>query len=145
MLIVAAAYLLAHTGSPRVQAEPRYVDELAVALYADATVTPVPPTPTPVPPTPTPIPFQTTVYWLYAHPDDESLAPGAAIREAQWAGHRNVVVIFSSGENTAVRTQLGLTRDQTIASRQAETREKALHASAPIHAILKPTQPARCF
>ena len=53
-------------------------------------------------------PFSTTVYWLFGHPDDESLAAGGAIREAQWAGHRNVVVIFSSGENTAVRRQLGL-------------------------------------
>jgi LmbE family N-acetylglucosaminyl deacetylase len=94
-----------------------------MALYVDATMTPVPPTPTPIPPTPTPVPLRTTIYWLFAHPDDESLAAGAAIREAQGAGHRNVVVVFSSGENTVVRRQLGLSREQTIASREAETRE----------------------
>lgn len=116
----AAAYLLSHTESPRAQAESEPIDYLAMALYTDATPTPIPPTPTPPP---TPIPLQTTIYWLFAHPDDESLAAGAAIREAQWAGHRNVVVIFSSGESTAVRTQLGLTREQTIASREAETRD----------------------
>jgi LmbE family N-acetylglucosaminyl deacetylase len=129
-LIVGAAHLITGASSRRVQAESPVVDYEAMALYMDATPTPIPPSPTPVPPTPapvpptpTPVPLQTTIYWLFAHPDDESLAAGAAIRAAQWAGHRNVVVVFSSGENTAVRRQLGLTREQTIASREAETRE----------------------
>jgi LmbE family N-acetylglucosaminyl deacetylase len=122
-LTVALAYLFARPDSSPVPAEAGPIDYVAMAMYVDATPTPIPPTPTPVPPTAVPVPLRTTVYWLFAHPDDESLAAGAAIREAQWAGHRNVVVVFSSGENTVVRRQLGLSREQTIASREAETRE----------------------
>lgn len=122
-LTIGLAYFGGQTASTIVQAEPRVDEYVAMAMYIDATPTPIPATPTPVPPTAVPVPLQTTVYWLFAHPDDESLAAGGAIRAAQWSGHRNVVVVFSSGENTAVRRQLGLSREQTIASREAETRD----------------------
>ena len=70
-----------------------------------------------------PAPPKLTVYWLFAHPDDESLAAGGALYDSQNAGLHNVVIVFSTGENTLVRRRLGLSREQTIASRQAETRE----------------------
>jgi LmbE family N-acetylglucosaminyl deacetylase len=123
-LILTLVYTSGHASS-RPATKPWYseVDALQATSF-DVPPAPPAPTTTPLPPSPTaapPVPLQTTIYWLFAHPDDESLAAGAALRQAQIAGHRNVVVIFSSGEMTAVRKQLGLTRDQTVASRQAET------------------------
>jgi len=60
-------------------------------------------------------------FWVFAHPDDETLAAGVAIARSQQLGLRNVVVIVSSGENTAVGQRLGLTRQETASDRAYET------------------------
>jgi LmbE family N-acetylglucosaminyl deacetylase len=68
-----------------------------------------------------PPPLPPIAFWIFAHPDDETLAAAAAMIESQQAGVRNVVVIVSSGENTITRQRLGLTNAQVKAARQAES------------------------
>jgi LmbE family N-acetylglucosaminyl deacetylase len=63
---------------------------------------------------------QSTVFWIFAHPDDETLAAGGALSTSQAEGHRNVVVIVSSGEHTRVRDRLSLTREEVVTSRRLE-------------------------
>lgn len=65
---------------------------------------------------------QTTNYWIYAHPDDETLASAAAMMQSEEDGNRNVVVIISSGENTAVGPRLRLSKQQTSEAREKESR-----------------------
>ena len=89
-------------------------------VATQAAVTETPPATPPPTPTPSPPPALPTVYWIFAHPDDETLAAGGALSRSQAAGYRNVVIIVSTGENTAVRSRLGWTRDQIIAARTAE-------------------------
>ena len=55
--------------------------------------------------------------------NNETLAAAGAILALQELGYANVVVIASSGENTVVMQRLGLSREETIASRAAEATE----------------------
>jgi LmbE family N-acetylglucosaminyl deacetylase len=130
VLILTAAGALAGSGAIQLRAlagddpESRINEVLSLQVsggppMVDPLWAEVPFTPSVAPPSPPKL----TVYWLFAHPDDESLAAGGALYELQNAGVRNVVIIFSTGENTLVRRRLGLTLEQTVASRRAETRE----------------------
>ena len=65
-------------------------------------------------------PEPVTVYWLFAHPDDETLAAGGAIAASVRAGNQNVVVFLSSGEHSAVGPRRNLTRNQVRTSRASE-------------------------
>ena len=62
------------------------------------------------------------IYWVFAHADDETLTAAGAIKESQDSGYKNIVVIVSSGENTAVGDRLGLSKSQTAAAREKEVR-----------------------
>lgn len=62
-----------------------------------------------------------TVYWLFAHPDDETLAAGAALAEHNAAGLYNIVVFLTRGEATGVCPQIGLNEAQCIQARINES------------------------
>lgn len=130
VLTLTAVFALAETGAIRLHAlaggdsAPSSSEVLALEVVLtppaiDPVAVEVSFTPLAAPPAPP----RLTVYWLFAHPDDESLAAGGALYESQYAGVHNVVIIFSTGQNTLVGRRLGLTMEQTVASRQAETRE----------------------
>jgi len=97
---------------------------------AAATPTPTPeqtpttrPTPTPEPtplPTPTVNEDHATVYWVFAHPDDETISSAGAMYESQEAGNRNVLITLTDGETTRVGSQLGLSLKQVAAAREKE-------------------------
>lgn len=77
--------------------------------------------PTPIlSPTPEPTKEQATVYWIFAHPDDETLAAVGAIYDSQKAGNKNVVIIVTDGESTAVGPRLGLSLKQVAVAREKE-------------------------
>lgn len=67
------------------------------------------------------------IYWVFAHPDDETLAGGGALWRYKQEGYRNVVIIVSSGERTAVGTRLGLTPQETGIARRMETEAALEH------------------
>ena len=46
----------------------------------------------------------TTVYWVFAHPDDETISSAGAMYESQEAGNRNVLITVTDGETTAAGT-----------------------------------------
>jgi LmbE family N-acetylglucosaminyl deacetylase len=84
------------------------------------------PTPKPTPtPEPTPIPMptfngHTTVFWVFAHPDDETLSSAGAMYESQEAGNRNVLITVTDGETTAVGPLLRLSLKQVATAREKE-------------------------
>jgi LmbE family N-acetylglucosaminyl deacetylase len=61
-----------------------------------------------------------TVYWVFAHPDDETLVAAGAIYDAQQAGYRNVVITVTDGTASAVGPKLGLTPAKLGAARERE-------------------------
>jgi len=86
------------------------------------------PTPTRAPtPTPEPTPIRmppfnghTTVYWVFAHPDDETISSAGAMYESQKTGNRNVLITITDGETTAAGSRLGLSPKQVAAARDKE-------------------------
>ena len=112
--------------SLRVAAE---IADLTPSLTPLETPRPTPmPTPKPTPkptsePTPIPMPTwngQTTVYWIYAHPDDETISSAGAMYASQKAGNRNVLVFVTDGETTGVGPELKLSLTQIAAARDKE-------------------------
>jgi len=102
---------------------------VAPTLAPTPAPTPTPrPTPAPAPtqtPEPTPIPMptfngHTTVYWVFAHPDDETLSSAGAMYESQEAGNRNVLITVTDGETTAAGIVLRLSLKQVAAARDKE-------------------------
>ena len=84
------------------------------------------PTNKPAPtPDPTPIPMptfngHTTVYWVFAHPDDETISSAGALYESQETGNRNVIIFVTDGETTGVGPMLALSLRQVAAARDKE-------------------------
>jgi hypothetical protein len=84
------------------------------------------PTPSPTPtPEPTPIPMptlngHTTVFWVFAHPDDETLSSAGAMYASQEAGNRNVLITVTDGETTAAGPGLRLSPKRVAAAREKE-------------------------
>jgi LmbE family N-acetylglucosaminyl deacetylase len=62
----------------------------------------------------------TTVYWVVAHPDDETISSAGAMYESQEAGNRNVLITITDGETTGVRSRLGLSLKQVAVARDKE-------------------------
>jgi LmbE family N-acetylglucosaminyl deacetylase len=62
----------------------------------------------------------TTVYWVFAHPDDETISSAGAMYESQEAGNRNVLITLTDGETTSVGKRLGLNDEQVAAARDKE-------------------------
>ena len=83
-----------------------------------------PPTPAPAPtPAPTPTPTSAgpaTVFWVVAHPDDETISSAGAMYESQKAGNRNVLIVVTDGETSGVGPQLRLSLKQVAAARDKE-------------------------
>jgi LmbE family N-acetylglucosaminyl deacetylase len=97
--------------------------------------------PTPEPtltPKPTPIPTptfngHTTVFWVFAHPDDEALSSAGAMYESQEAGNKNVLITVTDGETTGVGPLLRLSLKQVAAAREKEgTAASAVIDIAPV-------------
>jgi LmbE family N-acetylglucosaminyl deacetylase len=62
----------------------------------------------------------TTVFWVFAHPDDETISSAGAMYESQEAGNRNVLISVTDGETTFVGSRLGLSTEQVAAAREKE-------------------------
>ena len=72
------------------------------------------------PPTPTSNGNRTTVFWVFAHPDDETISSAGAMYESQQAGNRNVLILVTDGETTRIGLSLGLSLKQVAAAREKE-------------------------
>jgi len=62
----------------------------------------------------------TTVFWVFAHPDDETISSAGAMYESQEAGNRNVLITITDGETTEAGGRLGLSMKQVAAARDKE-------------------------
>jgi LmbE family N-acetylglucosaminyl deacetylase len=62
----------------------------------------------------------TTVFWVFAHPDDETISSAGAMYESQQAGNRNVLITVTDGETTTVGIRLGLSLKQVAVARDKE-------------------------
>ena len=60
------------------------------------------------------------MYWIFAHPDDETISSAGAMYESQKAGNRNVLITLTDGETTAVGPLLRLSPGQVAAARERE-------------------------
>lgn len=67
-------------------------------------------------------PSGSPVLWVFAHPDDETLAAGGAIHEHEEAGRRNIVVIVAGGRGSDACKKRGLNAAQCVAARRYESR-----------------------
>ncbi|MEV1295767.1 PIG-L family deacetylase [Pseudonocardia sp. NPDC049635] len=66
-----------------------------------------------------------TIVYAIPHQDDETLSMGASIRTHLDAGHEVHLLLLSTGVNSGVRTQLGLSRPRFTAARDDEFRRAA--------------------
>lgn len=62
------------------------------------------------------------VLYVAPHQDDESLSMGASMRRHLEVGHDVHVLLVTYGANSAVRTKLGMARDEFVALRDDEYR-----------------------
>lgn len=68
------------------------------------------------------IPGSKTVLWVFAHPDDETLAAAGAIHEHEEAGKRNIVIVVDGGAGTWVCNDMGLSDLGCVVARRYESR-----------------------
>jgi LmbE family N-acetylglucosaminyl deacetylase len=68
------------------------------------------------------LPGSKTALWVFAHPDDETLAAAGAIHEHEEAGIRNIVIVVDGGAGTFVCGNLAFTDAQCVAARRYESR-----------------------
>ena len=61
-----------------------------------------------------------TVFWVVAHPDDETISSAGAMYESVEAGNRDVVISVTDGETSGVGPQLRLSLKQVAAARDKE-------------------------
>ena len=103
-------------------ASPQVAPPTAIPTPAPTAIPTPKPTSTPEP-TPIPMPTfngHTTVFWVFAHPDDETISSAGAMYESQQAGNRNVLITVTDGETTAAGTVLRLSLKQVAAARDKE-------------------------
>jgi len=60
------------------------------------------------------------VFWVVAHPDDETISSAGAMYESKEAGNTNVLIVVTDGETTGVGPQLKLSLEQVAAARDKE-------------------------
>src|SRR5687768_3197723 len=65
-----------------------------------------------------------TLVWLHAHPDDESMLTGGSMLRAADEGHRNVLVVATGGEQGEVPDDLA-PGESLVDRRRAETEASA--------------------
>lgn len=61
-----------------------------------------------------------TVVFVTPHQDDETLAMGPAVRDHLDAGHDVHVLLLTTGQNSAVRAEIGLSVEDFVAARDDE-------------------------
>ena len=60
------------------------------------------------------------MFWVVAHPDDETISSAGAMYESVEAGNRDVVISVTDGETSGVGPQLRLSLKQVAAARDKE-------------------------
>lgn len=69
----------------------------------------------------------TTILWVFAHPDDETLAAGGSL--AQHREHDNHVIIMTDGSASGARSQTGLSVEAFVEARKKECLAAVKHAA----------------
>jgi LmbE family N-acetylglucosaminyl deacetylase len=75
------------------------------------------------------------IYWVFAHPDDETLAAAGALQKRQIDGQRNVVVFLTDGPLTSVRSVLWPTLENDDRTRQQKCRQARILESTAALAV----------